>query len=360
MTLPANCDILVSGTGYYAEILLADLAATARTPLSVVIGGRNKDRIKWLVEACRARAANYGTMVSFTGVGLDSSSADTIAETLAKLNPRVVVQSASAQSPWRVDNGENDWSILVAKAGFGLTIAFNALLSFRTATALGKLGLSTHFVNTCYPDGVNQLLCQAGLPITTGVGNIGIFSSIMGGRVPFEQRQDLRVLAHHRHIVEWRRPGKQRSGAPIRAWIGDREMTDIDEMTRDIQLPYRELNIISAANAVPVLLALAGEGARRAHVPGPAGLSGGYPVVVDSNGVVLDLPPGVTEQEAVEWNQQFEQADGVSIRESRVIYADRVRDLVAQHSAELAKGFAVTDVEEAAKALDELRNRLAA
>lgn len=357
---PRSCDILISGTGYYAEIMLADLAATARTPLSIVIAGRNKERMKWLVEACRARAANFGSPVSFTSAALDSNSAASIAETLGAVRPGIVVQSASAQSPWRVDNNESDWARLVARAGFGLTIAFNSLLSFRTSTAMKQLGLGGHFVNTCYPDGVNQVLAQAGLPITTGVGNIAIFSAVIGGRLPLEQRKDLRVLAHHRHIVEWRKPPSQRAGAPVRAWVGDRELADIDGMTGDIQLPHRELNMISAANAVPVLLALAGEGARRVHVPGPGGRTGGYPVIADTSGVVLDLPPGVTEQEALAWNAQFEEADGVSIRDGQVVYAERVRTLLAEHSPELAKGFKVTDVEEAAAALDELRTRLLA
>jgi hypothetical protein len=355
---PSSCDILVSGTGYYAEVMLADLAANAKTPLSVVIAGRNKERLKWLVEACRARAANFDATISFDSVELDSSSAASIAETLGKVKPRIVVQSASAQSPWKVDNNENDWSRLVAKAGFGLTIAFNSLLSFRTSSAIKQLGLDTHFVNTCYPDGVNQVLAQAGLPLTTGVGNIGIFSSIIAGRLPVEQRADVRVLAHHRHIVEWRKKPEDRAGAPVRAFVGDRELEDINGMTADIQLPYRELNLISSANAVPVLLALAGEGARRVHVPGPLGLTGGYPVIADANGVKLDLPAGVSEAEAIAWNAQFEDADGVSIRDGRVIYAERVRTLLAEHSPELAKGFNVTEVEEAVAALDELRTRM--
>lgn len=355
-----SCDILISGTGYYAEIMLADLAATAKTPLSVTIAGRNKERMKWLVEACRARAANFGSPASFQSAALDSSSAASIAETLGAIRPGIVVQSASAQSPWRVDNNESDWARLVARAGFGLTIAFNSLLSFRTSSAMKQLGLSGHFVNTCYPDGVNQVLAQAGLPITTGVGNIAIFAAVIGGRVPLEQRKDLRILGHHRHIVEWRKPPAQRAGAPVRAWVGDKELADIDGMTGDIQLPHRELNMISAANAVPVLLALAGEGARRVHVPGPGGRTGGYPVIADKTGVVLDLPSGVTEEDAIAWNTQFEDADGVSIRDGQVIYAERVRTLLAEYSPELAKGFKVTEVEEAAAALDELRTRLLA
>lgn len=357
---PQHCDIMVIGTGFYAEVMLADLAAHARKPLSIALCGRNTERMKWLVEACRARAVNFGSPASFSSVQLDSTSVASLAEGIAKVRPRIVVQSASAQSPWKVDNGENEWARLVAKAGFGLTLAFNALLAFRTASAIRELGEKIIFVNTCYPDGVNQVLAQAGLPISTGVGNIGIFASVIGGRIPFEQRPELRVLAHHRHIVEWRKTGTQRAGAPVRAWVGDAELDSIDDLTRDIQLPYRDLNMISAANAVPVLLALAGHGKVLAHVPGPNGIGGGYPVVVDPSGVKLDLPASLTVEEAVAWNQQFEEADGVFVRDGWVTYADRVRELLAAHSLELSQGFAVGDVEQAAAALDELRSQLSA
>jgi hypothetical protein len=224
-----GCDILFSGTGYFTEIMLADIAATARTPLRIVVGGRNADRLKWLVDACRSRAAIYGTQVSFDQIQIDSGSVETLKNSLESAKPKVVVQSASMQSPWKVDNGESGWSNLVAKAGFGITIAFHALLAFRTATAIKQLGSKCHFVNTCYPDGVNQLLTVAGVPLTTGVGNIGIFSAVVAGRLPFAERKDVRVLAHHRHIVEWRKPGSQREGAPIRAWVGDDEILDIDD-----------------------------------------------------------------------------------------------------------------------------------
>lgn len=351
-------DILFVGTGYFTEIMLADLAIAARTPLRVVIGGRNRDRLKWLVDACRARAAIYGTKVGFESVELDSASADALVPPLAALAPRVVVQSASAQSPWKVDNKDSEWSRLVAEAGFGVTIAFHALLAWRTANALKTLGSTAHFVNTCYPDGVNQLLGAAGIQGITGVGNIGIFSAVIGGRLSLEERANLRVLGHHQHIVEWRKPGAERTGAPVRAWIGDDEIADVDDMTRDVQLPYRDLNLISAASAVPVLLGLAGEGRRRAHVPGPRGRPGGYPVTVDADGVRLDLPSGVGEADAVAWNRQFEDKDGVTVRDGRVIYAKQAQAALRPYSREIAEGFAVGEVEAAAEALAALRERL--
>ncbi len=353
-----GCDILFSGTGYFTEIMLADIAIAARTPLRVVVGGRNAGRLKWLVDACRSRAEIYGTQVSFDSIELNSSSAETLKAPLKALQPKVVVQSASMQSPWRVDNGASKWSDFVARTGFGVTISFHALLAFRTATAIKQLGLQCHFVNTCYPDGVNQLLTAAGVPLTTGVGNIGIFSAVIGGRLLVAQRKDLRVLAHHRHIVEWRKPVGTRAGAPVRAWIGDQELPNIDDMTRGIQLPHRDLNLISAASAVPVLLALAGEGRRRCHVPGPNGRPGGYPVQADADGVTLDLPKGVSEADAIRWNEQFEDADGVSVKDGRVVYSQRARELLKPHGSDIADGFAAVDVEAAAQRLGALRARL--
>jgi len=356
--MPATCDILFSGTGYFTEIMLGDIAAVASSPLRVVVGGRNVDRMKWLVNACRTRSAIYGTQVSFDYVELDSGSVESLKGPLQTLRPKVVVQSASMQSPWKVDQGESEWSNVVAQAGFGVTIAFHALLAFRTATAIKQLNLPCHFVNTCYPDGVNQLLTAAGVPLTTGVGNIGIFSAVVAGRLPFDQRKDVRVFAHHRHIVEWRKPGTRREGPPIRAWVGDRELIEIDDATRDIQLPYRDLNLISAASAVPVLLGLAGEGKRRAHVPGPGGRPGGYPVQVDAKGVSLDLPKGVSEADAIAWNKQFEDKDGVSVEGGRIVYSERARKLLKPYGAEIADGFAAADVEAAVERLSALRVKL--
>lgn len=353
-----RCDILFSGTGYFAEIMAGDIAATARTPLRVVIGGRNTSRMKWLVDACRARAAIHGSPVLFDSVALDTTSVETLMPPLDTLRPRIFVQSASAQSPWSVDTGESDWSHLVARAGFGMTIAFHALLAWRAASALKALGLDTHFVNTCYPDGVNPLLFAAGVPLTTGVGNIGIFGAVVTSRLPQAEQGDVRVLGHHRHIVEWRKPVGTRAGAPIRAWAGAQEIDDVESLTRDIQLPYRDLNIISGASAVPVLLALAGEGRRRVHVPGPMGLPGGYPVQADAKGVTLDLPPGVSRDEAIAWNRQFEEADGVGIHDGRVVYSEKARSEIGRHSVDLANGFAANEIEAAAAALQALRTRL--
>src|SRR3982750_4555174 len=170
------CDILIIGTGYFAEIMVNDLAATSPAASTVVIAGRNIERLTWLGTSANARAAIFGRPVQFLTAPFDLRSVDSVAEGLRRWSPSVVVQSASLQSPWSVDRPDSAWSRLVNAAGFGITLAFQRLLPVRTPTALRTLGSPAAFVNTCYPDGVNQVLRACKLPITCGVGNIAIFS----------------------------------------------------------------------------------------------------------------------------------------------------------------------------------------
>jgi hypothetical protein len=353
------CDLLIVGTGYFAEVMLGDIASTAPSPITVVIAGRNEARLNWLCTASNARAAIFGRPARFVADTFDLRSSEAIAEGLRRWSPTVVVQSASLQSPWAVDRPDSEWSRLVNAAGFGITLAFQSMLPVRTASALQALGSRAAFVNTCYPDGVNQLLHARKLPIVCGVGNIAIFASVIAGSFEPEERASIRVLAHHQHLVQWRRPGAEREGVPVRAWQGETELSDVQERFRRVQLPYRDLNVISGGSAAPVLIALAGGGDYRGHVPGPHGLPGGYPVRVTRGSVALDLPASIGADEAIAWNRQFEAADGVSVTaEGQVVYSERARAALQRVDPEVAAGFAVGDLERAFTSLQALRTRL--
>lgn len=353
------CDLFIIGTGYFAEIMLNDIATTAKAPVSVVIGGRNIERLKWLCLAANSRSALYSTEAVFQYTVLEMGSVESIADGLSAWAPTVVVQSASLQSPWSVEGRGSGWSTLVNDAGFGLTLAFQAMFPVRTARALQAIGSDAAFVNTCYPDVVNQVLRARGLPITCGVGNIAIFSSAIQGTLPPSERAAIRVLAAHYHLVQWRKPGDQRSGAPVRVWQGETELDEIEDRFRHIQLPFRDLNVISGSSSVPVLLALAGKGDVQSHVPGPAGLPGGYPVAVSRKSVKLNLPSGLSEQEAIAWNRQFETLDGASVAsDGRVWYHEKARAAVGQFDTSIAEGFHVDDLESAYESLAALRKHL--
>lgn len=353
-------DILIAGTGYYAEIIIFDLAITAEKPLTVAIGGRNRERMDWLALAGNARAAVFGRPVTFAAAPIEWESPATIAPTIAELDPTVVLQAATMQSPWSVNNrAGSQWAHLVKSAGYGLTGAFQALLSARTAEAMVVAGNKGVFVNACYPDVVNQIVKAKKLPMTCGVGNVELFAVSIAADMGIRERGRIKVLAHHQHLPQWRLPGAQRNGAPIRVWIDGEELDGVQERFAHIQLPFRELNAITGCAAVPVLLALIGHTNYVGHVPRPLGLPGGYPVAIRGGVLEFDLPPGLAIEEATAWLRPFEVPDGMSITEDgRAVYPPKARHEIAAHGPKLAEGFHVDDLEQAYADMMELRGKL--
>jgi hypothetical protein len=109
------------------------------------------------------------------------------------------------------------------------------------------------------------------------------------------------------------------------------------------------------------MLALATGGAWRGHVPGPAGLPGGYPVVLAVGKLDLDLPAGLARADAVAWNARFEAENGLFIgADGRAEFRGRLRERLAAESPALAAGFHVADLEAVAADFRELRDRLLA
>ena len=68
---------------------------------------------------------------------------------------------------------------------------------------------------------------------------------------------------------------------------------------------------ISGARGVPLILALVEGRSWRGQVPGPDGLPGGYPVKLENGALALDLPAGVSQQEAIAWNARFEETSSL-------------------------------------------------
>ncbi|MBO0664558.1 hypothetical protein LQ948_18445 [Jiella sp. MQZ9-1] len=69
--------------------------------------------------------------------------------------------------------------------------------------------------------------------------------------------------------------------------------------------------LLTAASASRVMAGLCEAEPVAAHVPGPNGLPGGYPALVSRNGIELDLPPGLSRQEAIAINETCQAADGI-------------------------------------------------
>jgi hypothetical protein len=93
-------------------------------------------------------------------------------------------------------------------------------------------------------------------------------------------------------------------------------------------LSGRATHGLTAAATAATVWALLAEEPQRLHVPSPAGRPGGYPVRISRAGVELDLPPDMTESEAIAVNAVAARWDGIERIEpdGAFVYCDWVSD----------------------------------
>ena len=355
--------ILLFGTGVFAARIACDIAATARHPVQLVLAGRNRERLDWLTTACNARAATFGTGVRTRALTADLASVAAIAPVIAAARPAVVLQAASVQGSGVIAQRADGWSRLVAEGGLSATAVFQALLSARIGAAMLQAAPAARLVNGCFPDVVNPMLAALGLPVACGVGNVGILSACFGGALGPDGLGRVKVLAHYQTIGAWRRPTTERAGqTPPRVWIDDVEVEDVHARFADLRLTPEPAIEVSGSASVPLLVAMATLGATLAsHAPGPLGLPGGYPVRWADGVLALDLPTGITREEAVAWNQGFEARNGLLVSpQGRVTYTGILRQRLCALAPSLAEGFELRELETAHDEMSALRQRLQA
>lgn len=355
-----KADIMVLGTGSFAARIVFDLAAAAARPATIVVAGRNTERLAWLRSAANARAVIFGRPATFISRTVDLLAPDAAAELIAAYRPSVLVQAASSQPASVISTQGDAWSKLVADGGLSTTAVFQARLSARVARAVKAVHPHCQFINCCFPDVANSMIAANDLPIACGVGNIAILSNAFAGELGRRDPGALRMIAHYQTIQPWRQPVAARKGPVPRVWLDGKEIPDVLHAFAGVRITPEPAVEISGASGVPLMLAMAEGSEWRGHVPGPRGLPGGYPVAYRNGNLVLDLPPGLTESEAVAWNAAFEEKNGLVIEGGKVRYTGVLHDRLRAASPTLAEGFDVRDLETVYEEMTRLRATLQA
>lgn len=356
--MTSQADIVVFGSGSFAERIVFDLAATAPDPVKVVVAARNEARLAWLRTAANARATMFSRPCEVFVEPVDLEKIDSASALLSRHRPTLVIQTASSQPGAVIAQTSDAWSQLVAAAGLSTTALFHAVLTLRVARAIAAASPKSLLINCCFPDVANGIVAAAGFPVLCGTGNVAILANAFGGTLHARERDTLKVLAHYQTLAQWRRSPRERSGITARAWVADREVGDVFARFADVQLTPQPVVDISAASSVPLALAIAHGRAWRGHVPGPNGLPGGYPVIYRNGTIALDLPASLSESEAIAWNAHFEEENGLVVRDGALRFTGVLRERLAAVLPDLARGFMVGDLDAATRELARLRERL--
>ena len=356
-----KCDVLVTGTGFFAKRFTNDLALTAPKSIKITMAAREVEegrQLEWLRQSGNARAAIAERPVTFDTTYINWESPESVAETIAAWDPDVIVHAASVQTS-KVVIDTSEWGRLASVGSMSSTVVIQALLGSRMGKAMALAGSKATFMNCCYPDVTNAILKAMGFPVVSGGGNIEILASVFAGEMGIRERGPIKVLAHHQNLKPFRGPAELRPGTPPpRVWIEDNELAAVYERFSRVLLTKGPAIPISGCTAMPIILAYAGHRDYLGHLTGPHGLIGGYPATIKNRIAELNLPDGLGREEAIAWNTDFEKVNGLTVENGRVVYHGPLRNELARHSPELAAGFHVDDLDQVFADFVTLRERL--
>jgi hypothetical protein len=277
-------------------------------------------------------------------VELDGTRQGDVEALLRRDRPDLLVQSASLLSPWLTVGRHDPVARALATAGLGvqlpaqLPVLTTVMLAVRTVDFAGPVA------NLSLPDITHAVLRGRGLAPTIGLGNVSMqllrVRSALRARAAAETGADpqplplIRLAGHHKQVygvMTAERPDDPEMR--VRVYLGE-EGTRADDLAYEgFPLPVgAAYNVVTAASAVPVLLALLpGAEALRFSAPAPQGLPGGYPVRIAEGAVALDLPPGVERDEIVAVHRRIGRGDGIEqiAEDGTVSFTDAAKSAMA-------------------------------
>ena len=350
-----GADVIVAGAGVLGREVCMGLARLPNSPLSVAVMARSSaaaEELSFTATSC-ARAARSDT--SFHPMQIDFTSADAVERAIAACRPSIVVGCVSHHSPWEAEARRSAWTELVSSAGFGVTLPLQWAFTAAISRAVSKHASNAIVLNGCFPDAVNVALRRAALPVFCGIGNIASLAAAAKAELGIGDNEGLRMLAHHRHLST---PRDASEDAVV--WLNDEPISNVPMLLRRARaIPRKQLCVLAGAAAAALIRAILWGTAYATHAPGPGGLPGGYPIRVRSTQMKLDLPHGVSETDAITWNERAATADGVVISGAgEVAFSPAAQCALRAHACELASGFRVSELGEACAIMLKLRERL--
>ncbi|WP_194905261.1 potassium transporter TrkA [Catenulispora rubra] len=284
-------------------------------------------------------------------------------DVLRELRPDGVFLCASRQSPWERTTDPSPWTEFVQHAGYGVTVPLQAQFALAVGRAVDRLGArgesggrgrAPWFVNACLPDIVNPLITALDVPVLCGIGNVAILAAFLQAATGAPDQKELKLLAHHYHLHAPHDPAEE-----ALAWQGETALPEVGALlAAGRRVERRELNQVTGLGAATLITDLLTGAERATHLPGPAGLPGGYPVLVRDGEVSLRLPAELDREAAIAANRRASALDGAVLDGKHLTFSPAASAALRPLAPELADGFGVDRLDTACEQLAGLRARL--
>lgn len=377
--MSTNEKMMIIGIGWIGGFMLEFLARMPGIP-EIIIADKNEDLALGNVYSSQADIG-IGNMYSAQGgaaqldlypqiefVCLDLNNIEGTTDTLKRVKPDVIINCATLGAPRnaRMELPKDVYEKLM-EAGFGMWLPMHFPLSYKLMKAIRNANISPHVVSAPFPDLVNPVLGKVGLAPTVGFGNVdnsvpGIKKSVAERlNVPMKEIS-ISVICHHAIRPIFLMKGIVR-GLPylLKIFVKGKDVTsqfDTDKLLSEVRIAPG----IVASGGIRNALALLNGANSLVNAPGPSGLPGAYPVRLSKKGAKVELPNGITIEEAIKINEQGQELDGVEgIQDNgTVIYTKKATKIMKDVLDYECKELKIADSEDKAMELRSLYNRLKA
>ncbi|MGV2876686.1 hypothetical protein D9O29_22985 [Pantoea vagans] len=301
--------VLITGTGKFASHFLNGLDRTCPPGTHVTVAGRTDAYVNRFYNEFN-RTDRTGRLLLET-VCLDYYSEVVLTGLLRRVKPDLIICAHSHFSPAEKSDGTK-WGEFLRRSPFGITLPLQITGLLPLCRAAKITGLDhIPLVNTCYPDVANSLATLMGYKVTTGLGNIHTLFSLVSARL----KQDILLAGHHFHLTQ---PSSNSSDVVL--LDGKSPSGPVAAALRFVRaMPREELNR-AGAEAGGQLTGLLAAGERViASLPGPLGLTGGYPVIAQGWRFELaGMPASIAEFSKM--NEQMTELEGITLQPDSVSF----------------------------------------
>ncbi len=224
-----------------------------------------------------------------------------VASVIRKLRPDAIYNCASMISSYwyvplinwaRKDDPEFNARLAGHTVAKDLDLIYHLMLGVKQA----DLDYNPIVVNIAFPDHTNHILAKGGLPVTCGGGTTDLTATalqyLVGKRYDVAWNNvDVDLICHH----ALRAAPITRDIYWLKVMIGpndiSNEIDQIDMLKRAVHMTTQGENAgMTAASGIKFLLAVLFDQNLKGNVPGPDGLTGGYPVIANENGTKPVFP----------------------------------------------------------------------
>ncbi|MBB1257777.1 SDR family oxidoreductase, partial [Streptomyces alkaliterrae] len=317
--------IMVLGAGDLGRRAFHELAHSHR-PRDLQLVGRDEDTVVRATNLTRFCAAQRGYTPTVGHALTDLTDVARTAERIAAFRPDILFLAASYQSWWVISTLEQAAFRRLYAANYGPWLPMHLVPVMKAMEAVRFSGVEPLVVNAAYPDAVHPVLHTVGLSPHLGIGNVannvpGITAAVADELRRPTREVEVRLVAHHYVSHRLSRHG---DSGPAEMGLGVR--VDGRDVTDELDLPallarlperYRRTGglpgqAMTAASALSVLEPLADGRDALVHAPGTLGATGGHPVALRSGEPRIDLPDGMTAEQAHAINLSGQVQDGIT------------------------------------------------